>query len=204
MLLKLKAKVEGQMAAIAAKMVKLGFTPNSLTVIGLCFSIVAACFYALPPPLWYIWVAAVFLAASGLFDALDGALARVGGKVTAFGGFLDSVTDRYADVIVIFGITLAYADTLILGVYGYVWGFLAVIGSIMVSYTRARAEGLGVKLASVGVAERPERLLILLVFSVALHPEWGVVVVAFLANLTAIQRAVHVYRKLRSGGRNSG
>ncbi len=198
MFLKFKAKVEGRMVAVAARLLRWGFTPNILTVLGLCLSVVAACFYALSPPLWCIWVAAVFLAVSGLCDALDGALARAGGKVTAFGGFLDSVTDRYADVVVIFGITLASAEVLTLGVSGYVWGLLAVIGSMMVSYTRARGEGLGVRLASVGVAERPERLLILLAFSVVLHPEWGVVVVAFLANLTAVQRGVYVYRRIRS------
>jgi archaetidylinositol phosphate synthase len=203
LLLKVKAKVEGRLNAIAGRLSKLGLTPNQLTVIGLCLSFIAAYFYASTPPLWYIWVATVFLALSGLLDALDGAMARGGGRVTAFGGFLDSVTDRYADVVVIFGITLASAEFVLVGVNGYVWGLLAVIGSMMVSYTRARAEGLGVKLASVGVAERPERLLILLIFSIILRPEWGVVIVAVLANVTAVQRAVHVYRKLKSGRSSS-
>ena len=84
---------------------------------------------------------------SGLFDALDGAIARIYGEATKFGGFFDSVLDRYADAVVLSGIIVG-------GLTNLIWGLAALFGSLLVSYARARAEAAGVKMESVGLAER--------------------------------------------------
>ena len=123
---------------------------------------------------------------SGFFDALDGVVARLFGSVTVFGGFLDSMLERYADALILVGLVLGgFADVF--------WGLLALMGSLLVSYSRARAEAAGVKMETVGLAERAERVLILVVASFvtliwrdALW--WGVVLLAVLTNLTVLQR----------------
>lgn len=137
-------------------------------------------------------VAPILLLISGFCDALDGALARIYGETTLFGGFLDSLLDRYADAFVLCGIILG-------GLCHPFWGLTALTGSLLVSYVRARAEAKGVEMEAVGVAERAERLLILVIASflsiVWLEAlSWGVIVLAVLANLTVLQRVIHFYK----------
>jgi len=122
-------------------------------------------------------------------------VARVYGKATVFGGFLDSLLDRYADAVVFVGIAIG-------GACDYRAGLLAIIGSLLVSYSRARAEAAGLKMESVGLAERAERMLILLLttlIAVYWFPalNMGVIVIAVLANVTVVQRAVYVYTKTK-------
>lgn len=124
---------------------------------------------------------------SGLLDAVDGIIARTTGKVTKFGGFFDSVSDRYADAFQLAGVTLS-------GLCNPVVGFAALIGSMMVSYTRSRAEAAGVPMAGIGLAERAERMIILA--AVTFVSMWwldalnyGVALLAILSHLTVIQRA---------------
>src|SRR4030042_1303933 len=110
-------------------------------------------------------------------------------------GFFDSVLDRYADAAV-------YAAIIIAGLCNQIWGLAALAGSILVSYTRARAEAAGIKMESVGFAERAERMLILAAISIiafwwlpALN--YGIALLAVLSNLTVIQRTLHVYKTLK-------
>jgi archaetidylinositol phosphate synthase len=176
-----------------------GLTPNRVSAIGMGCAILSAFFY------WNsqfhqptIIVATIFLLASGFFDALDGAMARIYGEATTFGGFLDSMLDRYADAIVFWGIILGgLCDPI--GPVGPVGGFAALTGSLLVSYARARAEAAGVKMEAVGVAERAERIIILAVasfLSVVWREAlgWGMVVLAILTNLTVFQRVVYFHR----------
>jgi archaetidylinositol phosphate synthase len=127
--------------------------------------------------------------ASGFCDALDGALARLYGEATAFGGFLDSLLDRYADAVIFCGIILGE-------LCDFFWGLAALTGSLLVSYARARAEAAGVKMETVGIAERAERLIILAVASL-LSVAWlkalslGVIVLAVITNLTVLQRVIY-------------
>jgi len=128
---------------------------------------------------------------SGLLDAVDGVLARSTGKVSAFGGFLDSVFDRYSDAVVLSALILG-------GLCHPVWGLAAIVGSLMVSYARARAEASGIGMAAVGFAERAERMLLLAIatFAAVFNLElldWGVVLLAVLAQLTVLQRVIHFY-----------
>jgi archaetidylinositol phosphate synthase len=133
---------------------------------------------------------------SGFCDALDGVIARLYQQASPFGGFLDSVLDRYADATVYMGIIFS-------GLCSPFWGVVALTSSLLVSYTRARAEALQIRMESVGLAERPERLIILSIASVAAffyRPEVdvnvGIIVIAVLATFTVLQRSFYTYRKL--------
>jgi len=171
----------------------LGLTPNQVSIFGIILAVLSAITY------WQwklnsllLILAPLLMLASGLLDALDGALARLYGEATNFGGFFDSLLDRYADAVIICGIILG-------GLTEVSWGLAALMGSLLVSYARARAETAGVKMESVGLAERAERLVLLalasflsIVWIEALS--WGVLVLAILTNLTVIQRAIY-FRK---------
>lgn len=193
MLTKLKQRIQALMAYEAQLAYQIGITPNLASALGILTAITSAFLYASPQfyP-WNLVVASLFLLISGFFDALDGVIARLYGRVTAFGGFLDSILDRYADALVLTGILLG-------GFGDFFWGLLALMGSLLVSYSRARAEAAGVKMETIGLAERAERILILAIASLltliwreALW--WSIVLLAMLTNLTVLQRTVY-FRK---------
>jgi len=170
-----------------------GLTPNQVSGIGVISAIISALLYwnSMANPSLLI-AATIFLLTSGFCDAMDGALARIYGKTTVFGDFLDSILDRYVDTIVLGGIVLGE-------LCHPFWGLAALIGSLLVSYVRARAEATGVKMETVGIAERAERLIITAVASLlsiiwlkAL--EWGIILIAVLTNLTVLQRVIY-FRK---------
>lgn len=181
------------MTAEAKMAHSIGLTPNQVSAIGIAFATLSALAYWK----WHFQtllpiLAPLLLLASGFCDALDGALARLYGETTAFGGFLDSLLDRYADAVIIGGIILG-------GLCNPIWGLVALTGSLMVSYARARAEAAGVKMESVGIAERAERIVIItiasflnLAWSETLG--WSVIVLAILTNLTVLQRAAYFRR----------
>jgi len=173
-------------------------TPNILTLLGLLVAIGAALMYAFRSLL----LAVLLLLCSGFVDALDGALARLQETATPFGGFLDSLCDRYSDAFILLGILVG-------GLCSPLWGVLALVGSLLVSYARARAEAAGVSQLGVGLAERPERLVIIMVatilqylslLGVTLWLEYGVIIVALLAHITVVQRAISAYRSLSKLG----
>jgi len=189
---------------------RLGLTPNKISIIGFLLALASAVSYALntAESAWWLILAVVFLLASGFCDTLDGIVARTFQQTTVFGGFFDSVLDRYADAavfaaIIIAGLANPSWDGPFWGpLWGAVWGLAALSGSMMVSYTRARAEAAGIKMESVGLAERAERMLILAVVSIIAFfwlPAlgYGIAVLAVLANFTVIQRALYVYRTLK-------
>ncbi len=177
-----------------------GLTPNRVSAIGIICALFSALLYWNSQFSRLILIAAtIFLLVSGFFDALDGAIARIYGETTTFGGFLDSMLDRYADAVVICGIILGgLCDPI--GPIGPVAGFAALTGSLLVSYARARAEAAGVKMEAVGFAERAERIIILAVASllnVVWREEalgWAMIVLAILTNFTVFQRIVY-FRK---------
>ena len=153
--------------------------------------------------LWLLLLATVLLLASGFCDTLDGIIARTFQQATVFGGFFDSVLDRYADAAVYAAIIIAGLCNPAWGtIWGPVWGLAALSGSLLVSYSRARAEAAGIKMESVGFAERAERMLILAAVSIIAFfwlPAlgYGIVLLAVLSNFTVIQRAFHVYKELK-------
>jgi len=171
----------------------LGLTPNQVTITGFLLSILSSFLYILSQfDHQLIQVAAGIFLLSGFCDVLDGALATFCDEETVFGGFLDSLLDRYSDSLVIFGIIVGRLCDLR-------WGLLALIGSLLVSYARARAEVEKIKMASIGLAERAERILIISVASFFTFVNssalaYGIVVLAILTNLTVLQRLLHVYK----------
>jgi archaetidylinositol phosphate synthase len=204
MLTRLKQKVQQALAAEARAAHRIGLTPNIITGIGILLAFLSALAYAEwgQNSAWhnrmlFLVLAFVLLLLSGFCDALDGIVARLYGQATVFGGFLDSVLDRYADAAVYLGIIVG-------GLCNVLWGIVAMIGSLLVSYSRARAEAAGIKMESVGLAERAERMIILLVATLT-AVFWqpitvmsiGVILLAILSNLTVLQRGLYVYQKTK-------
>lgn len=204
MLTKLKEKVQQMLTAEAKIAQKIGLTPNTTSVIGIALAFLSALAYAE----WqnrpaYLLIAAVLLLLSGFCDALDGVLARLYQQTTTFGGFLDSLLDRYADAAVYVGIIVG-------GLCDALWGLIALTGSLLVSYSRARAEAAGIKMESIGLAERAERIIILAIASLVAffwqpETEWiimnaSIILLAILSNLTVLQRSIYAYKKLKKTG----
>lgn len=144
-----------------------GVHPNILTAIGVMINVGCGVLFGLGEFFW----AGVVLIFANLFDMLDGNVARLTGNVTKFGGFLDSSLDRLSDMVSLLGIMIFYAGNTpqhsILNVFLAGTG---LIGSVMVSYTTARAESLGVK-ANVGFLQRPERIVLLIIGALSTHWE---------------------------------
>ncbi len=197
-------------------MIKVGITPNMVTTIGFLGNVLAAALmvYAATRPesgerfYWMAWSGATIIIFS-LFDMLDGQVARLGNKVSKFGAMYDSVLDRYCELFTLGGITYFLMAT------GYEAGaiitFLAMIGSVMVSYVRARAEGLDIE-CKIGFMQRPERVVVTSVAALAcgiygceadtpcFDPMLILIVamgiIAVFANLTAFARIAHCRRQL--------
>jgi archaetidylinositol phosphate synthase len=193
MLTRLKAKVQSAIKTQAEAADKIGLTPNTVSVIGIVLALLSALAYASGHQ--NLLLAVILLLASGYCDILDGALARMCQKTTPFGGFLDSLLDRYADSAIYIGIIIGGLGTVL-------WGLLALIGSLLVSYSRARAEAAGIKMETVGLAERAERIIIIAVASLAQifmakAIEAAMILLAVLTNLTVLQRSLHAYKALK-------
>ncbi|MEM3579821.1 MAG: archaetidylinositol phosphate synthase [Candidatus Bathyarchaeia archaeon] len=198
MLTRLKTKVQAAIKAQAQTVNKLGLTPNIISAIGIVLALLSATAYANGRQTVTLALAVFLLLLSGYCDILDGALARLYQKSTPFGGFLDSLLDRYADSAVYVGIILG-------GLCSAPWGLIALIGSLLVSYSRARAEAAGIKMETVGLAERAERIIIIAVASLAEIffagvIEVGMIVLAVLTNLTVFQRSLYAYKALKKKG----
>jgi archaetidylinositol phosphate synthase len=205
LLTKLKKQIQQMLTSQASAAHKLGLTPNKISLIGFILALASAASYIIvtAESSWLLILAVVFLLASGFCDTLDGIVARTFQQTTVFGGFFDSVLDRYADAAVYGAIIIAGLSNPAWGfIWGSVWGLAALAGSMMVSYTRARAEAAGIKMESVGLAERAERMLILVAVSIIAFfwlPAlgYGIALLAVLSNFTVIQRALHVYKILK-------
>ncbi len=164
--------------------------PNVLTFLGLVIN---------------IWVAVLFsggrfrtaglvLIGAGLFDMVDGRVARETNRVTRFGGFFDSVLDRYSDLGVLMGLLVFYAS--INRFFYIVLTALAMTGSVMVSYARARAEN-AIPKCKVGFMERPERVVLLILGALANRMAPVIWVTAVMTNLTVVHRMIYTYQEAR-------
>ena len=176
---------------VARVLLRAHVRPNHLTMVGLGVSILAA--FALAQG--QLRVGAVLLALAGLFDFFDGSLARLANSVSAFGAFLDSVADRYSDLVVLLGVLLYYhrvPDTV-----GVLLTMGALVGTIMTSYTKARAQSIGVR-CEIGLIERPERLILLIAGATFNVLTPAMIALALLSNLTALQRILYMRRAASS------
>jgi CDP-diacylglycerol--glycerol-3-phosphate 3-phosphatidyltransferase len=181
---------KGLLDAIAGFLLKIGLTPNAVTLFGVAFSAGVAVLLALGHITW----GGILMVLAAPMDALDGSMARLSGKVSNFGAFLDSVTDRYSEMIILAGLLVYFIGqsntTAILLI------FAAAVGSILVSYTKARAESLGYN-AKVGILTRVERVIVLdvcLIFNIPIVALW---ILAILANFTALQRIFFVWKQAK-------
>ncbi|MCO6450345.1 MAG: CDP-alcohol phosphatidyltransferase family protein [Caldilineales bacterium] len=174
----------------AALFAKLHIGPNGVTVIGLILCIIVSGLMATGLVRW----AGVLYLISGLADAIDGTLARQLGIRNKFGAFWDSTLDRFGESLVLssVGVWSALQGDMI----GVVISFLALIASYSVSYTRARAEGLGLD-CKVGIGTRIERFLILAISMIIGYPVVGLAIITVLASITVIQRIWEVWRLTR-------
>jgi archaetidylinositol phosphate synthase len=203
LLTKLKKQVQQTLTSQATAAHKIGLTPNKVSIIGFILATASATAFAIAPSYrWLLLLATILLLASGFCDTLDGIIARTFKQVTVFGGFFDSVLDRYADAIVYSAILVAGLCNSAWGpVWGPAWVLATLAGSLLVSYSRARAEAIGIKMESIGLAERAERMLILATVSVIAFfwlpvLGYGIALLAVLSNFTVLQRALYVYRQL--------
>lgn len=165
--------------------------PNHFTTVGFILSLVTAYVFATGS----IPLAGALVLLAGTFDIIDGRVARATNRVTKFGALYDSTLDRYSEVIVFFGIAYHFVD------HGFLWRSVAVSmalgGSLMVSYIRARAEGLNFE-CKVGIMQRPERIVLLGLGAIATFfyeyaLDVAIWLIAIFANFTAIQRLYHVW-----------
>lgn len=184
----MRVRLKGILDPIGAFLLKMGITPNMMTLFGLFGTLIGAVFLAYGQMFW----GGLFILIFSAFDALDGTMARLRGETGKFGAFLDSVTDRYSELFVLGGLLIYFTsqgDTLTtIGIY------LAAAGSVLVSYVKARAESLNFN-ASVGILTRVERYIVTVVFLLLGQPIfaiWMVWIIAVLANFTALQRILKV------------
>jgi len=176
-------------------------TPNALTTAGVTLCIAAAVLVPFENrnELLFYWLAAVVFVVGSVLDILDGALARAGGKSTPFGAFLDSTTDRVGEGAMLAAIALVFAragnDTAV------VFTVVAVGGSFLVPYVRAKAEALGLR-GDVGLGSRAERVVVITA-GLVLAPwgalQWAIYLLAATSLITVLQRVLHVRKQLLGG-----
>lgn len=184
-------RVRERVLRLGALLARTGLTPNQLTVMGLVLNGVVG---------WVVaegrlQLAGVLLIVAGAFDMLDGAVARATGRVTRFGGVLDSVLDRYAEAFVLGGLLVWIVRTELSAV-PVLLCYATIVGSILVSYVRARAEGAGIQLTQ-GFFARPERVVVLALGLLLDRPIWALWLLAVATNLTVLQRLWLVRRAAR-------
>ena len=186
-------------------MIKMGVTPNIVTAIGFLGNCIATGFFLYAAlhveETSYVGWGGVVILAAGLFDMMDGRLARLGNMSSTFGALWDSTLDRYSELVTLFGIAIYFSHA------GWFWmgviTFAAMVGSVMVSYVRARAEGLDIE-CKVGVMQRPERVVVTALGTIIAgfggNLWWlagAMILIAILANLTAFWRIAHCYQVLK-------
>lgn len=177
-----------------------GITPNMLTALGLLLSILTAVIIAHG----FLFAGGLLVLLAGVFDMFDGAMARLQHRTTPFGAFFDSTLDRYSESSILFGLlwyTLQrpanFRDMLWTMQHEQTWMisfiYIAIVGSLMVSYTKARAEGLGLE-CNVGFLARPERVVLLAIALFLGASIWIIALLAVLSNVTAIERILAIWR----------
>ena len=159
-----------------------GISPNVWTAVGLIFAFISSLVYGISLEFSLI-LGGILLLISGFFDIVDGQVARYTNKISKSGGFLDSIFDKIAEVAIFFGILLG----------GYTEPYLVILAislSLLVSYTRAKADTLGIKLQGIGIGERAERLLVIAIVGMLGFMEAAIIIVIIIAAITLVQRIV--------------
>jgi len=185
---------------IARVFARMGLTPNQLTLISLLFGVASALLYAFQ----HVYAGAAMLLLSGLFDFIDGGVARINGKSSTFGAAIDWIIDKYVDCLVLIGIGFSgLADPRIVAI--------AVFGSMINTFIKPvtyaeigfdRKEGGKIKdpLEGVGIFGRPETAITLIVLSLLNQVYWAVCIIAIMTNFSALQRIIYLYTHMRERG----
>lgn len=189
MLNNLRDALKPTLEKLGSKFGATGLSPNFWTAIGLAFAFLSSVAYGLNSQISNPYfnaaiIGGVLLLVSGFFDIIDGQVARFTKKVSKKGGFLDSVFDKIAEVAI-------FAGLLVGGFAEPIWVLLAITLSLLVSYTRSRAESLGIKLQGIGIGERAERLLVIAIIGMipGLMP-YAIGIVIIIAGITFVQRII--------------
>ena len=178
----LRDSLQPHLEKIGSSFASTGISPNGWSCIGLAFAFASAFIYGMNMEFALI-IGGVVLLVAGFFDIVDGQVARVSQKITKTGGFLDSIFDKIAEVAIFLGILVGgFAEPYLV--------FLAITFSLLVSYTRSRAESLGIKLQGIGIGERAERLLVIAIIGIIGFMEYAIIIVIIIAGITFIQRII--------------
>ena len=166
-----------------------GLSPNFWTSVGLAFALASAVVYGLGIEFGLI-IGGILLLVSGFFDMVDGQVARVTGKTSKIGSYLDSMFDKIAEVAIFLGILIGgYAEPYQV--------LLAITLSLLVSYARAKSDALNIKLQGVGIGERAERLLVIAIIGIIGYMEPAVIIVVIIAGITLIQRMIVTAKNIK-------
>jgi len=181
------------MQPIGERLAGAGVRPDTVTYVSLQLALLGFVLFFLT---LNQWLYALFVFLVGLLDGIDGVVARATGRSTPMGAFSDSIIDKVSEIILLLALVLGFPDQAVLGVGIPLWGMLCVSGWLLTSYSRSRAEALGVKDLDVGLGGRSERLFTLIIFSLFFQVLWGLVVVTFMGVLTAAYLFYHYKREL--------
>ena len=166
-----------------------GLSPNFWTAVGLVFALASALVYGLNIEFGLI-IGGILLLVSGFFDMVDGQVARVTGKTSQKGSYLDSMFDKIAEVAIFLGLLIGgYAEPYLV--------ILAITLSLLVSYARAKSDALSIKLQGVGIGERAERLLVIAIIGIIGYMEPAVIIVAIIAGITLVQRMIVTTKNIK-------
>ncbi len=166
-----------------------GLSPNFWTVVGFVFAIISALVYGLGLEFGLI-IGGILLLVSGFFDMVDGQVARVTGKTSQKGSYLDSMFDKIAEVAIFLGLLVGgYAEPYLV--------MLAITLSLLVSYARAKSDALNIKLQGVGIGERAERLLVIAIIGIIGYMEPAVIIVVIIAGITLVQRMIVTAKNIK-------
>ena len=169
-----------------------GLSPNFWTAVSLAFALVAAAIYALDGAVEFgLILGGALLLISGFFDMVDGQVARVTGKTSPKGSYLDSMFDKIAEVAIFLGILIGgYAEPYLV--------LLAITLSLLVSYARAKSELIHIKLQGIGIGERAERLLVIAIVGIAGFMDYAIIIVVIIAGITLVQRMIYTVKSIKS------
>ena len=189
MLNNLRGILQPTLEKIGKAFASTGLSPNFWTLIGLVFALASALVYGLGLEFGLI-IGGILLLVSGFFDMVDGQVARITGKISQKGSYLDSMFDKIAEVAIFLGLLVGgYAEPYLV--------MLAITLSLLVSYARAKSDALNIKLQGVGIGERAERLLVIAVIGIIGYMEPAVIIVVVIAGITLVQRMIVTAKNIK-------
>lgn len=189
MLNNLRGILQPTLEKIGKAFASTGLSPNFWTLVGLVFALVSALVYGLGLEFGLI-IGGILLLVSGFFDMVDGQVARITGKTSQKGSYLDSMFDKIAEVAIFLGLLVGgYAEPYLV--------MLAITLSLLVSYARAKSDALNIKLQGVGIGERAERLLVIAIIGIIGYMEPAVIIVVVIAGITLVQRMIVTAKNIK-------